>query len=522
MAYISTEQYLRLVLREVYEGANTAVDCKLPIIGNQYDSNHLELGYAIKRVNLIKKADLCGVREIFEGTRQYVPETFNHDTALKNHLLAAILGSRNARMKEERRSLFAPFKGKGTRELFQLYNNMFTQNRLQYPANCIVSVTNPPVAQRHNMLLPWAHLSNPLFDPLDPNSFLLLNRDDFRFAICRFGIYPQHLQLMGPFRVYVDDTVTQAYAWSLVSATNSLAELQNVAERLNVYVSSLTLTTTAETTHDTRYKRDLELKKAGRLFISTALGPTLQAIVHPLMEKNDLRGSLLALDAQLLDQKRANTVLNLLNSALANPQSYVHCKTVQDTFLHFDSIASILIYLSHLKLSTPPNLFPSMQQIKAGLSLDNAAFLLAFPLFTRILSYADEREHLLNAFRSSVFARYVEKCLTERTYRATSIPDIKEELINKASHHAHKAPDPASSKIRAFQAVLGGSDTSEQQEDDRIFAHVVSGIHSQPFLPPSSYSIGNTTEEELTVSTSAYAARASHPQFDQHYCTTKR
>ena len=98
MAYISTEQYLRLVLREVYEGANTAVDCKLPIIGNQYDSNHLELGYAIKRVNLIKKADLCGVREIFEGTRDYVPELFNHNAALKTHLLAAILGSRNARI----------------------------------------------------------------------------------------------------------------------------------------------------------------------------------------------------------------------------------------------------------------------------------------------------------------------------------------------------------------------------------------------------------------------------------------
>ena len=510
--YISTAQYLRLVLRELQESANTAADSKLPIIGNSYDTGHLELGYALKRVNLIKKADLCGVREIFEGTRNYVPEQFNHDASLKTHLLAAILGARNARMEEERRSLFAPFKGKGTRELFELYNNMFTHNRLQYPANCIVSATNPPVAQRHNMTLPWAHLSNPLFDHLDPNSFLLLDPADFRFAICRFGIYPQHLQLMGPFRNYVDETVTQTYAWSLVTATNTLPELQDVAQRLNVYVSSLTLTTTAETTHETRHKRDIELKKAARLFLSTALGPTLQAIVQPFMDKNDLRGSLVALDGQLLGQKQANAVLTLLNSAIADPKSYVHCKTVQDTLLHFATIASILIYLSHLKLATPPATFPTMLQIKAGLSLDNAAFLLAFPLVPRILSYLDEREHLLNAFRSSVFARYVEKCLTENTYKATTIADIKQELLNKAAHHATKPSDAASSsKIRAFQAIIGGCDTLEQQEDERIYSHVVSGTYTQPFLP-SSFSL---TDDDLTTSTNAYAARSTVPN-SQH------
>ena len=96
--YISTAQYLRLVLRELQESTNTAADSKLPIIGNSYDLSHLELGYALKRIKLIKKADLCGVREIFEGTRDYVPELFNHNAALKTHLLAAILGSRNARI----------------------------------------------------------------------------------------------------------------------------------------------------------------------------------------------------------------------------------------------------------------------------------------------------------------------------------------------------------------------------------------------------------------------------------------
>ena len=514
--YITTAQYLRLVLRELQEGANTAVDSKLPIIGNSYDTSHLELGYALKRINLIKKADLCGVREIFEGTREYVPEQFNHDSALKAHLLAAILGARNARMEEERRSLFAPFKGKGTKELFEIYNKMFSQTMLQYPASTIVSLNNPPVAQRHDNTIAWAHLSNPLFNPLDPNSYLLLNPADFRFAICRYGIFPQHIQLIGPFRDYVEDTVMQTYAWSLVSAVNSLLELQDVAQRLNVYVSSLSLTTTAETTHEARHKRDIELKKAARLFLSTALGPTLQAIVQPFMDKNDLRGSLLALDGQLLGQKQANTVLTLLNSAIADPKSYIHCKTVQDTLLHFATIASILIYLTHLKLATPPDRFPTMQQIKAGLSIDNASFLLSFPTFTRILSYLDEREHLLNAFRSSVFSRYVEKCLTENTYKATSISDIKQELLNKAAHHAQKPPDAASSKIRAFQAIIGGCDTSEQQEDERIYAHVISGTHSQPFLP-SSYPMSTTADDELTTSTSAYAARASHPQFDQQY-----
>ena len=196
--YISTAQYLRLVLRELQESANTAANSKLPIIGNSYDSSHLELGYALKRVNLIKKADLCGVREIFEGTREYVPEQFNHDASLKTHLLAAILGARNAHMEEERRSLFAPFKGKGTKELFEIYNNMFTQNRLKFPISTIVSATNPPVAQRHDNTIAWTHPSNPLFDPLDPNSYLLLDPTDFRFAICRYGIFPQHVQLMGP------------------------------------------------------------------------------------------------------------------------------------------------------------------------------------------------------------------------------------------------------------------------------------------------------------------------------------
>ena len=72
MSFISRPQYLRLVLREILEDANVAVDSKLPIIGNPYDAHYLELAYALKRPNLIKKADLCGVREIFEGTKQSI------------------------------------------------------------------------------------------------------------------------------------------------------------------------------------------------------------------------------------------------------------------------------------------------------------------------------------------------------------------------------------------------------------------------------------------------------------------
>ena len=227
------------------------------------------------------------------------------------------------------------------------------------------------------------------------------------------------------------------------------------------------------------------------------------------MDKNDLRGSLLALDEQLLGQRQANAVLTLLNSAISDPKSYVHCQTVQDTLLHFATIASILVYLSHLKLATPPNRFPTMLQIKAGLSLDDASFLLSFPLVPRILPYLDEREHLLNAFRSSVFSHYVEKCLTERTYKATSIADIKLELLSKASLHAQKKPDAISLRIHAFQAVIGSIDTTEQQEDERIYSNVISGSYSRPLLPTSfplssSSIVDMTITNDLTASTSAY------------------
>ena len=509
---IELEKYTKVVLREVAERNNTTDDSKLSIVGGPLDQTHLALAWCLKQSLFLLRADNEHIRQYVDGTAPIIPKVFNKDSSLKQECLDQIEKKRVLLYDINFTKYILPYQNKTEYELIQEYTRMnrHSTTPLLFPRHLWAGEDAhpaPPVAQRMNNGLAYPAFTCPrvaTFNVADPDTWLDLNRAEFRNCVNKNGWYLQHVDSKGePFEAASEKARNSVRHITAITNANTLAEITASAKSLGVYPDAKKVHSTNEENHISRLdKQDIKFKKTKNLFL-TALGPAFHELIKNFLKVNDFPGALNAINIKygVINDGSGTNLLDILRTALSDATTYAGIHDVQKAQNVWTSVMTAYINLSYIKDNAVDANRLTMEEIESSLMMEDPDFALTYPAPKyRVLSYMDSRNYFLKAHEYGRLKHKIAKYAVEDI--TANITSIIKYLLTKEQH---MITNPHSYPAEKSSSAFNAASVPSNEEILKLMAFNATGQWVQDFVPQSLYD-NDPNSEAVSIPSYSHAS----------------